>query len=343
MVRVTPDWWPDPSTGQRVKVSGILGYHDIAMSTEDISREYGGYKFKIYGMLEKVDPQDRGGPPSMVDVAVAEFSLPTEPIVRYPLMSGEEIDMGAGGWPTYERRGGRYPAQAQQGTQAGSGQEVGAALSFAEKLLERDRGSGQNPAVLQAFAQQGQHANEQLRTISEQQAQMLKDQNDELRTQIRSMQEEIRRGNDSMQEEIRRGNDKPSDIVAMTHAVAGLNQSMRTSASSDELRALKEEHERAIVRMQQEHEREAERNSRERDREIERVRSEAQSRVERLEERMKDTRESFERRERDQREEYERRERSQREEFKRQNDSVHQSFETRSIIRNTNQRDAAIA
>ena len=143
----------------------------------------------------------------------------------------------------------------------------------------------------------------------------------------------LERQNETLREKMEliesRFHDKPTDIVSLTQAVAALNQSSRTSASSDELKTIQEQHDREMARIKEDHRSDLDRLSRERDREVDRTRVDAEARVERAEDRIKELRESFERKERDLRDDFERRERSARDEAKRTLDAMKQSYETR--------------
>ena len=136
VVRIEPQWWNDGYTGQRVRVNGILGYHEKPISTQEISKMYGGYKYQVFGMLEQTDREDFGGPPKLVDVAFAEFTLPVDPVPEARPVEGE--DEMHSPWPFFGGRRG-----VPQGVPQQSGGDMTPLLAWAERMA---RGNGSQSA-----------------------------------------------------------------------------------------------------------------------------------------------------------------------------------------------------
>lgn len=297
--RTEPKWDFDSSTGQRIRASGILDYHSDLMSTQQIAERYGGYSYHVYGMLEMDDKTNPGGPPKFVDRGVAEFTIP-----RPPALDVQPAQEGADMW----RRG------AVSGS-SGNNSGVDPLLGIVERLTRGNNPTAPSDTVFRTVAEQGQASAQQIREMAQAQVDMLRHENEAMRQKLDRIEAQA--------------SNKQSDIVSLTQAVAALNQSSRTSASSEELRALRDQHEQSIARLKEDHARELDRVYRERDRENERMRAEVEARVERAEDKLKDQREMAERRERDMRDEYERRERSLRDDHQRQMEAMKGSYETR--------------
>lgn len=307
IVRTEPKWWTEAMSGQRVKVNGILAKQEAPISTDEIERRYGGYKYEVYGMLERFDRDDPGGPSKMVDVAVAEFEIPTDPVSQSRPI--EENTM----FPYWNRRGQSSGQQQQQQSSASSG-EWGQVLQFAKEMA---RGNGQSTpnTAFETLARQGEMTTQQIQELARQQITALERRNERLEA--------------ALQETQARMNDRPDNIGSIIQGVAALNQSTRTSASSDELQLLRNQHDKEMARLREDHRMDLDRLGRERDREIDRIRIDADARVERAEDKQKDLRESFERREREMRDEFERRERQLRDESARQLSAQTDNYERR--------------
>lgn len=306
VVRTEPKWWVDALSGQRMKVNGILSKHEAPISTAEIERRYGGYKYEVFGMLEKFDRDDPGGPPRMVDVAVAEFEIPMDPVSdSRPI---EENTM----FPFWNRRG--QPAQMPQQQQGGNPGEWGPVLQFAKEMA-RGNGESTSNTAFETLARQGEMTTQQIQDLARQQINALEKRNERLEL--------------ALQETQARMNERPDNIGSIIQGVAALNQSTRTSASSEELQVLRDQHDREMSRLREDHRADLDRLSRERDREVDRIRIDSDARVERAEDKQKDLREGFERRERELRDEFERRERQFRDELARQVKSQAENYERR--------------
>lgn len=322
IVRLEPKWWIEPMTGQRIRINGILGTHEKPLSTRDIEDLYGGYKYEVFGMMEKYDREDPGGPPSMIDAAVAEFEIPRDPITSERPVQEEEA-MHPMLWG---RRGQSRPSG------GGGLGDVSTVLDFAERMA-RSNGKGaveSTPSTaFETLARQGEMTTTQLRDAYERQMAELVRRNERLETAIQDMQTRM--------------SEKPDNIGSILQGVASLNQSHRTSASAEELQVLRDQHDREMTRLREDHRGSIDQLMRERDREVERARVDADARVDRIEDKLKDMRESAERRERELRDEFERRERQSRDEHKRQFDTQAQNFESRlSDLRQNHDREVRL-
>jgi vacuolar-type H+-ATPase subunit E/Vma4 len=306
VVRTEPKWWVDAMSGQRLRVNGILCKHENPISTGEIESRFGGYKYEVYGMLEKYERDDPGGPAKLVDVAVAEFEIPSDPIAEVrPIEEGQMF-------PYFNRRGAGGHAQQQQ--QHSAPGEWGPVLQFAKEMA-RGNGEATPSTAFETLARQGEMTTQQIQALARQNIDALEKRNERLESTILDLQTRM--------------HDKPDNLGSIIQGVAALNQSTRTSASSEELQVLKDQHDREMSRMRDDGRHELDRLSRERDREVERIRADADARVERAEEKQKDLRESFERREREVRDEYERRERQLRDEQNRQAKAQAENYERR--------------
>ena len=327
--RIEPEWFTDPHSGARQRISGIVGMHETMISTQDFLRMYGGYKYRVYGVLEQSDSSNIGGPPAFVDIAVAEFSIPVEPnMSSLPIAddmgeSGVEMTMPFLYPPSSPYGGGRRQAPAQQPQQQSPGGDfIGPMFSFAERMATHAQ---QQPApqpipdtVFNLMGRQSERSIDAAKEMAQQQVQMLERQ---LQAREAEMME-IRR-------QLSEVNNKPNDMVEMVKAVSMINSSVRGSASSDDLRAIQDQHQRDSEARQREFERLLEVEKRDKEREIDRLRSDLQMRVSAMEERLREKEASFERRERELRDDFERREKSVRDEAKRAMEAVERSMQQR--------------
>jgi hypothetical protein len=306
VVRTEPKWWTDPFSGSRSRANGILIKHDPPMSTASIEQRFGGYKYEVYGMIEKYDREDSGGPPSMVDIAVAEFEIPAEPITNQkPVEDGEAM------FPFWRRGGAAVQGQ--------NGGDFSSVFQFAKEMAQGGSDRGTPNSAFETVARQSEMSSKQIQELANQQITALREQNQRLESRLEDMQR-------YMQE---KAGERPNDLGSIINGVAALNQSTRTSASSDELQALRDQNEREMSRLREDHRNDMDRLGRERDREVDRLRIDADARVDRAEEKSREVRESFERRERDMRDEFERRERQMRDEQKRAMEAQAQNYESR--------------
>ncbi|MFA4971404.1 MAG: hypothetical protein WC683_02240 [bacterium] len=307
--RIEPEWHLDPGTGQRQRVSGIVGMHNMMIGTQEFLRLYGGYKYRVYGVMEQGDSSNMGGPPALVDVAVAEFSVPVDPNMQSLPIADSESSEGPmvftfpGGGSPYGGAGMRMQMPQQQ-----QPQDYAPFLSFAERMANRPQQAQQGlpDTVFSVMGRQQERAIDSTKEMAQQQVALLE-------RQLEAKQAEMM----EMRRQIAEIGQKPNDMVEMVKAVALINSSVRGGANSDDMRAVQEQHAREMEMRQREFERLIEIEKREKEREVERVRSEMQTRVASLEDRMRDKDTIIERRERELKDDFDRRERYLREEHKR--------------------------
>lgn len=322
IVRVSPEWYTDSMSGHRIRISGILADGvDRPLSTQDVATSYGGYKFTVYGMLDVPDRENSGGPPQRVDRAVVDLEFPLEPnLATLPIAGSDE---GTEAMPApfvistpYGPRGRPMVMNQQMSDQGG----VSPILGFAERMAASQRAAPAGPSdqVLGMIGKQSQETANAIKELSQQQVEMLQHEVQSLRREIA---EERRRADDVSR--------RPHEIVDVIQGVAALNQSTRTSASSEEIRSMKDDHAKELARLSEENMRRLEMEKREKDSSVASVRAEMQARLVLLEDRQKDLMSNAERRERELREDFERRERSLREEHKRQLDMLREMYDGR--------------
>jgi hypothetical protein len=230
--RIEPKWWVDEN-GLKTRINGIIAIERTPIPTNRFAAKYGGHSYRVTCTLEK---SRDGAIPQRVDHAVAEFSIPADPNLEvFPLL-GDEPQMSA-----YSNR--RSPIIAMPGPYAqpqSDGDVVGQALNFAAQYGRGQPGIDGN--VLGAFQQQSQAALEGQREFAQQQAEILRAQLEATNAELR----EMRHSNAQASRE-------PSDLVRMVEAVGSLNSSVRTRASSDEIRAVEESNRSAMQVQQQTH------------------------------------------------------------------------------------------
>ena len=324
--RIEPEWFYDEHSRTKMRISGIVGMHETMISTQEFLRTYGGYKYRVYGVLEQGDPGNAGGPPAFVDIAVAEFSIPVDPnMSSLPIAddvgeSGVEMNMPFL-YPPGSPYGGRRQQPMQQ-PQQNDGGTIGPMLSFAERMVAHAQPQQQQqPIPDTVFNVMGRQTERQIDATKE----MAQQQVALLERQLQSRDAEL----SEMRRQIASINDKPNDMVEMVKAVALINSSVRGSASSDEMKVIQEQHQHDMEARQREFERLIEIEKREKERDVSRAREDMQLRVAAMEERLREKEASVERRERELKDEFERRERSLRDENKRALESMERALQQR--------------
>jgi len=330
--RIEPAWYTSP-TGENCKVKGILAFAHQPLGTQEFAGLFGGFRYRVFGMLEMETAENVGGPPQMVDVACAEFEIPVQPNLDNLPMA--ETDMGIGPQPMdqypmpmggsmyspYGRRQNMMapmpfyqPFMPQQQQMPQVGQPLEPVLNFAEKMMNRPQPMYQQASPPDAFynavTKQNESAQENMRHLSMQNAELLSRQLEHTQKQL---EEERRRSLDVA--------NKPTDVVQMVGAMSQLVQAQKGSADSEVVRQMRDDHERAMRRQQEDSERAQAKLSQDYDRSLAREREAFQARGTILETRIKDLENQIDRREREHKDEVERRERSTRDEFTRILDS----------------------
>ena len=230
--RTEPKWWVDDQ-GIKTRINGIIAIEKIPIPMSRFAAKYGGHSYRVTCTLEK---SRDGAIPQRVDHAVAEFTIPVDPNLDVLPILGDEPQMSA-----YSNR--RSPIIAMPGPYAqpqSDGDVVGQALNFAAQYGRGQPGIDGN--VLGAFQQQSQAALEGQREFAQQQAEIL-------RAQLEATNAELR----EMRHSSAQASREPSDLVRMVEAVGSLNSSVRTRASSDEIRAVEESNRSAMQVQQQTH------------------------------------------------------------------------------------------
>jgi len=337
--RIEPHWWSD-AYGQQVKVRGLIAYGSPSMSTEQFIHTYGGFKYRVYGMLLQENRENGGGPPSNVDVAVAEFEVPMSPnldnlpVAEMPEQSQNYspdaapmpvpmMNMNMFQSPYGRRQGGPTPMgmyypqqqQPQQPQNDGSG-VIAPVLGFAREMLGRQQ---QQPMYQQApptdsfvnaISQQARTSQEVIQQSSQQQMSMMQSQMDRLYAQL----EEERRRNQEM-------NNRPADVVQMVEGMSKLVSAQKGGADSDLVRQMRDDHERSLRLQREESERQFTRQTADFERAISRANDEKRIQGDIYERRIGDLEKALDRSQREAREEVERRENMVRNEMQRMMDS----------------------
>ena len=318
--------------GYRVNVSGILAFEQKPLSTPEFARKYGGRKYHVF--LQVPTPQDTAsGHPRMTDRAFCEFELAGEPnLSSLPIMDEEMMHqntpfgrrLNIGRWNS----GDQGPQMPQH-----SNDSVRAVLDFAGNVIGRSPQQGAQASMpdgaFQALQQTGQEAITTARTMASQQVEMLQRQ-----------MEELRRENARLQSSLLEDKHRPTEPVEMIKAFAALNASSRTSASSEEIQILRQQHQQEIDNIRRQHQDEltnqarfqeqmakAQRDTYEQMAKAQRDTYDGQ--IRNLEQRMNDLRTDHERREQLLRDESERREREAKRDAETKSSMVQLQLESR--------------
>jgi hypothetical protein len=326
VVRETPQWVDDPYTG-KTRVSGTLAFKHPCVTSEEFTRQFGGQKYRVFGLLEQEDPANSGGPPQLVEVAVAEFDLPLAPnLENLPVAEADIGSYGASDPPMpfpmyqsqqmfnpspYGRRAGmppQYPyyMPQQMPGMPGMAADTSPVFNFAKSVMEQQRAAAPPPmpeAFWNVLGRQGESGQENLRFMAEQQSRMAQ-------AQIEALQQQLMQERQTAREQMSR----PSDLVSTVEAVAKLTEAQKGGADSDVMRQLRDDHERnmrhakeeadrAMARTVESHERELARLKEDYERLLVRERDSAEQRVKLAETRNDILERNLERRERELRDE----------------------------------------
>jgi len=349
VVRETPQWIDDPYTG-KTRVSGTLAFKHPCVTSEEFTRQFGGQKYRVFGLLEQEDPANAGGPPQFVEMAVAEFDLPLAPnLENLPVA---EADMGNPNEPPmpfpmyqnqqmfnpspYGRRAGMppnypyYMPQQMPGMPQPGMEATRPVFDFARSVMEQQQRSAPPPmpdAFWNVLGRQGESGQENLRFMAEQQSRMAQ-------TQIEALQQQLMQERQTAREQMSR----PSDLVSTVEAVAKLTEAQKGGADSDTIRQMRDDHERSVRHAKEEadrtlsmaierHERELARLKEDHERLLARERESASGHVKLAEDRNRLLENALERRERELRDEGERNVNRMRDDMQRLIDSRDRDFQ----------------
>lgn len=334
VVREQPQWSED-QFGQKVRVCGTLDFKHPCIGSDQFAARFGGFKYRVFGMLDQENRENAGGPPQPVDVAVAEFDIPVSPNLQN--LPVAEADMGSmenmPPFPMYDPQMfsspyGRRPAAMPQYPpyfmpQQSQGDAMGAFANFATKVVERQQPASApvSDAFWNVIGRNADTSVENMRLMADQQA-----------AAYREQAQAAQRREEAAMQALRDQANRPADVVQMVSAMSQLVQAQKGGADSDTIRQLRDDHERqmrhaseenerAQARLREENDRTLTRLREDNERAIERERSLADNRTKLVEARIADLERTLERRERELRDEADKRESKAREEAARIMDS----------------------
>ena len=332
--RVQPQWYDD-QFGQKNRVSGTLDFNHACIGSEEFARKFGGFRYRVFGLLEQENRENVGGPPQPVEIAVAEFEVPVPPnLENLPIAEGH----GGGEFPSpipmfgqtmfgtpYGRRQGMLPNYPffQQPQMSPQGVPVEPVLNFASRVMEQRQPATppMSDAMWHVFGEQSKNATQTMRETMDAQQRMMLQHNEQLQRQV---EQERSRALDMA--------NRPTDMVQMVESVAKLTSAQKGGMDSDSMRQLRDEHERQIRHQQDLHERAITRTTEDHERalktqrdDLERIasreRDATEMKVRISDERIKELEQRLEYRERQLMDDAERRERQLKDEFARALDS----------------------
>ena len=264
--RVHPQWEVS-QYGEKVRVCGVLSWRHPIISSQDFTHVFGGFRYRVFGLLDQEDPNNAGGPPQPVEIAVAEFEVPVPPnLENLPISEAETgadqgppppFPMQPGMMPMmqqpatpYGRRAGMYQPQYPPGyymPQQPSADPFAPAFNFATRLFERQPPAAPpvSDAMWNLLGKQSETSVEGVRFMAEQNARAYE-------AQLAGMRHEMQ----AMREAAMSNADKPTDVVQMVSAMSQLVSAQKGGADSDLVRQMRDDHERALRHEKEEHERE---------------------------------------------------------------------------------------
>ena len=321
--RIQPQWYDD-EYGQKMRVSGVIAFKHPIIGDENFAQKFGGFKYRVFSLLDQENRENRGGPPQSTEVAVAEFEIPLPPNVMNLPVADVEMPVDMQGAPDmygpqyappygspYGRRsvpGMQYPGQGQP--------DYNPFLSLAERALTRNQ-ENLPSAAWDVIGRANDTAVQGIRATSERQVELLADQVRRLEAQLEA---ERQRGY-----EVQR---RPTEMAEMVDGMSRLVASTKGNTDSDVIRQMRDDHDRAISRISQENEQKLRRVSEEferssarmkedADRALAREREYAELRMRASEARVKDLEAQLAAKEREGKDEAERREARAREDAER--------------------------
>jgi hypothetical protein len=252
-----------------MRVSGTLAFRHPIIDDASFAQRFGGFRYRVFGIVDQENRENKGGPPQPVEIAVAEFEIPTPPnIHNLPLMDASETEpwgFQPGATPDmnyspYARRPGAPMPY------AGNPQDnLGPLLSLTERVMARNEPRSMSDEAWKLIGRQSETAVSTLRDSSDRQTQLLISQIDRLERQL----EEERRVS-------REQSNRPTDMVQMVDGMSRLVSSTKGNTDSEVLRQMRDDHERLTRQMSEDHERSMTRVREENERVIARMNRDAE-------------------------------------------------------------------
>lgn len=253
--RIQPQWAED-AYGQKVRVCGTLDFRHPCVSSETFARTFGGFKYRVFGMVDQENRENQGGPPQPVEIAVAEFEVPVQPnLDNLPIAA---VDMGAAEMPPvhpmfapmnatpYGKRAGMptpqfpfYPPAA-----APAAMPIEPVLNFAATAMRQPAAPPVSDAVWKVLASANETSAQAIREASASNARIL-----EQRLEATERQVELER------QRALEAQNRPTDMVQMVRSVAELTAAQKGGLDSDAMRQLRDDHDRQLRHEKDAHER----------------------------------------------------------------------------------------
>lgn len=343
--RIQPQWC-ESAYGGKTRVNGILSFRHDCIGSEEFARFFGGFKYRVFGLLDQENRENKGGPPQPVEIGVAEFDIPIEPnLNNLPIaladLSSSDVPSPVPfyGMPAfanpYERRASMSPPypmyQGPMAMPSAPGLPVEPVLNFARDAMNQ-RNAPQPPisdAVWNVLGRSNEQATQVLRDSM--QTQLERDHR-EREMLMRQLEEERRRNLELT--------NRPTDVAQMLDGVAKLTQAQKGTMDSDSMRQLREDYERQMAMLRQENERVISRLREEHDRALNQQRADFERmaahdreaneiKARHQDDRIRDWERRYEQRETQLQQDGERRERLAREEFERVTQSREREYAAR--------------
>lgn len=244
--RTEPEWSTDPNTGEKIRVCGFLGFESPTTTVEQIGQKHGGYKFRVFGTVERQPPDNRGGPPVRVDIAVAEFDIPAEPNLDTLPYQDSEVDMSFG------RRAQSPFFMMQQPQPMQTSPDGGIVAKLADRFISQNQqpmnhGQQLPTSAFDTVVRQSERAIDATTGLAQKQIEQLQREKELLLQRLDSMQDQMR---ESMQQQNQAN--KTPEIVAMAQALGALNTGRNAGISTEEREAIHRAHEREVERLSKE-------------------------------------------------------------------------------------------
>jgi hypothetical protein len=323
--RLQPDWVLD-DMGQQVKIKGVLAFKHAPIGSEEFASIFGGFRYRVFGMVERDNVENSGGPPQLVDVALAEFDLPLAPnLANLPISEANattETGLPFAVSPMFTPYGRRpmmqglgagfaqpqqfYPSATPASDASGFVQPL---VSLLGRQLDRSQGPAYAPpsdAYWSTLTEQSRTAQDNVRSMAQQNVELL---TRELQAARAEAAEKDRRLSELLS--------RPNDVVQTVNAVSQLTAAQKGSFDSDVVRQLRDDHERQLRMTREDADRALARAQSDYERSLAREREESATRLRLLEARLADLEKAAERREREHKDELERLERRTREDGER--------------------------